>query len=123
MQFLLDHRLIKLRRWKCVLENGARNNTKPEYAGSDSVAVGSVGFSSSLANKFTASDISRADKTCKKLKLVRKVYSLPTHYDVATVSSASDDRDILIEVLKREQSRVGARRIRPQIKRHNTDFQ
>ncbi|KHN86811.1 hypothetical protein Tcan_07787 [Toxocara canis] len=46
-------------------------------------------------------DVARPDETSKRLKRVRKVYRLPRHYDITTLTTETYDWAIVIEAYKR----------------------
>ncbi|CAD5220505.1 unnamed protein product [Bursaphelenchus xylophilus] len=46
-------------------------------------------------------DISRSEETSKRLKRVRKVYKLPDHYDIRTLTTTNYDFAIVLEATRR----------------------
>ncbi|EFO18907.2 hypothetical protein LOAG_09590 [Loa loa] len=55
-------------------------------------------------------DVSRPDETVKRLKRVRKVYKLPQHCDISTLTTASYDWAVIIQANRRDDKFSGKNR-------------
>lgn len=96
-------------RWINVLANGAGDYSQLEHVGFDCVEV------SKKMNKIQQfcfdsneiiRDVSREGEHLKRLKRVRKVYRLPSIYDISTLTSISYDWAIIIEAERRRDVRT-----------------
>lgn len=55
-------------------------------------------------------DVSRPGETVKRLKRVRKVYKLPQHCDISTLTTASYDWAVIIQANRRDDKFSGRNR-------------